>query len=115
MSPALDRLHQTTHVSLRVGLYLGADMNVPESWAIEAAKTAMPFDIAQKVAESCAFSAVRDLDKFNCEYTNETPWFDDGSYFKSVPMDNPQIAQASAMLSCYFLTLMYRRGLVSRL
>ena len=87
-------------------------MNVPENWAIEVAKAAMPFADAQKLAEMCARDAVRELEKFNQTYTAENTWFDDGSYFKFSPMDNAEIDQAAAMLSRYFLVLLHRRGLV---
>jgi hypothetical protein len=87
-------------------------MNVPESWAIEAAKAAMPFADAQKLAESYAQDAVRQLEKFNQTYTAQNTWFDDGSYFKFSPMDNAEIDRAVAMLSRYFLLLLHRRGLV---
>lgn len=87
-------------------------MDVPESWAVEAAKAAMPFAEAQKLAEICARDAVRDLEKYNEKYTTEHTWFDDGSYFKFVPMDNTEIKRAVAMLSRYYLVLLHRRGLV---
>jgi len=87
-------------------------MNVPENTAIEVAKAAMPFADAQKLAETCARDAVRELEKFNQTYTAENTRFDDGSYFKFSPMDNAEIDRASAMLSRYFLVLLHRRGLV---
>ena len=87
-------------------------MNIPEGWAIEAAKAAMPLVDAQKVAEICARDAVRELEKFNQNYTRENTWFDDGSYFKFDPMDNAEIERAASMLSRYFLVLLNRRGLV---
>lgn len=86
-------------------------MDVSESWAIEAAKAAMPLAEAQKVAQTCALNAVRELEKFNQYYNSETTWFDDGAYFKR-PMDNAEIEQAAAMLGRYFLVLLHRRGLV---
>jgi hypothetical protein len=87
-------------------------MDVPESCAVEALKVAMSFADAEKLAATCARDAVRELEKYNQKYTNETTWFDDGSYFKFVPMDNNEIEGAERMLSRYFLVLLHRRGLV---
>ena len=87
-------------------------MNVPEGWAIEAAKAAMPFAHAEGLAEKCARDAVLELEKFNQKYTAENTWFDDGRYFKDPPMDNAQIDGATKLLGRYFLALLHRRGLV---
>jgi hypothetical protein len=87
-------------------------MDVPESLAVEAAKAAMPFADAQKLAMDCARNAVRELEKFNQEYTAENTWFDDGSFFKFSPKDNQEIERTAAMLGRYFLVLLHRRGLV---
>jgi hypothetical protein len=83
-----------------------------EKWAEESVKTACPFEYAEKLTSECARNAVRELDTFNQKYTNENTWLDDGSYFKSVPMDNAEIERATAMLSRYLMLLLHRRGLV---
>ena len=83
-----------------------------EKWAEEAVKTAIPFADAEKLAFGCAQNAVHELDKFNQKYTSDNAWFDNGEYFKFVPMDNKEIDQATFMLSRYFLVLLHRRGLV---
>lgn len=93
----------------------GVEMYVPEGLTKlveETVKTVMPFEAAKNLASDCARNAVQELDKFNQKYTTDNAWFDDGSYFKSAPIDNTKIEQATAMLSRYFLVLLHRRGLV---
>jgi len=87
-------------------------MEISESWAFEALKTAMPFQDAEKLAADCARQAVQQLDSYNQKYMADNPWFDDGSFLPFVPMDNNEIERAVAMLSRYYLVLWHRRGLV---
>jgi hypothetical protein len=87
-------------------------MDFQESWAIESAKNAMPFTEAERLAASCGRDAVPQLEKFNQKYTTDNTWFDDGSYFKFVPMDNQEIERAAVRLGRYYLMLLQRRGLV---
>jgi hypothetical protein len=87
-------------------------MNIPESCAIEALKAAMPFAEAEKLAASCAWRAVQELDSFNQKYTADNPWLDDGTFLQFPPMDNSEIERAALMLSKYYLILWHRRGLI---
>lgn len=83
-----------------------------ESWANVTLKTAISLEDAQKLAAQCAWDAVRDLEKFNQQYAIQHPWFDDGSPFKFVPMDNKELEPVVAVLSRHYLLLWHRRGLV---
>jgi hypothetical protein len=83
-----------------------------ESWANVTLKSAISLEDAQKLATQCAKDAVRDLEKFNQQYAHEHTWFDDGSYFKFVPMDNKEIERVVAVMSRYYLFLWHRRGLI---
>jgi hypothetical protein len=87
-------------------------MNVPENLAFDVVRAAMPFAEAEKLATQCARDAVHELEKYNQKYTTDNTWFDDGSYFKFIPMDNNEIESAVARLSRFYLTLWHRRGLV---
>jgi hypothetical protein len=87
-------------------------MNVPESCALEALKSAMPFQEAEKLAADSARQAVQQLDSFNEKYMADNTWLDDGSALPFVPMDNKEIERAVSMLSRYYLLLWHRRGLV---
>jgi hypothetical protein len=89
-------------------------MNVPDHYAHEALKVAMPFEEAVKLATQCARQAIQELDRYNQKYmtADNTKWFEDGSLVKFVPMDTKEIEPAVRMLSRNYLMLLHRRGLV---
>jgi len=91
---------------------VGVVMDLPENYALEALKAAMPFQEAEQLAEHCARQAVQELDNYNQKYMAEHTWFDEGRFLPLVPMDNNDIERAVGTLSRYYLLLWHRRGLV---
>jgi hypothetical protein len=87
-------------------------MDVLDNCALEAAKAAMPFRDAEKLAEHYARDAIQKLDSFNQKYMADNPWFEDGSLCRFAPMDAKEIEPAVRMLSRAYLLLLHRRGLI---
>lgn len=87
-------------------------MDVLENCALEAAKAAMPFQDAEKLAERCAREAIQKLDRFNQKYMADNAWFENGNLYQFVPMDTKEIEPAVLMLSRVYLLLLHRRGLI---
>ena len=87
-------------------------MNIPENWALEALKAAMPLQEAEKLAAECARRAIQELDSYNQKYMADKPWFEDGSLLRFVPMDTKEIEPTVRMLSRVYLILLHRRGLI---
>jgi hypothetical protein len=86
-------------------------MNGMESNALEAAKSAMPFEEAERLAVDIAISAVKELRVFNQNYVTENKMLEDD--FDYVPAgDTREDDPAVRRLSRVYLQLLHRRGLV---